>query len=479
MVRVRTSAFLACLLASLFVPFGRAEAVDCVRFGADLTVPDGTVAAPGQAFDKAWRLYNCGETAWEDYTAELVDGEFGPATLHVPKTGAGLPVHLWMHGTAPEEPGCHRSYYQLHGREGAFGGAFFVEVLVVEPESLSAEHVMSLDEFFRLPLPAADIGGDWSVVDEIAIPRERCEGPALITYYQKSDPATPQDAQPYSASTAIQLMPNAAAAEAEVVRQTQLPTDAGGPEPITGLGDGAGAKIVVAGDQFGPPSVTYLLRINSTVVAAHLNRPGPLDQLDSEARGIALAQAARVRAAYQAVVPAFSSLSVEQVPADPTWIALDELPAGFSRLEQRTAFDRFGTITVYRSSFVSGSLREDVPSVLETIVGIPDGGTPAEYVADEYRAVLASIESQVLSAPAASRKLPVDGPLLGEDTEWQAFENLGDGRLMYVGGFRAGDGFAVIRVIGLEPSEPPAHVVILADLLASRLAAVLGEHRSN
>lgn len=45
-----------------FIP--RPEPADCVKFVADITVPDGTVLRAGEQVRKTWRLRNCGHKTW-------------------------------------------------------------------------------------------------------------------------------------------------------------------------------------------------------------------------------------------------------------------------------------------------------------------------------------------------------------------------------------------------------------------------------
>ena len=44
-------------------------------FVSDVTIPDGTVMAPGQSFTKTWKLKNIGTTSWSNYNLKFFDGE--------------------------------------------------------------------------------------------------------------------------------------------------------------------------------------------------------------------------------------------------------------------------------------------------------------------------------------------------------------------------------------------------------------------
>src|SRR5215471_6384476 len=88
---------------------------DCVKFLADVTVPDGTPVQPGQPFDKVWLVSNCGSGPWSDVRAVPVDGGFGTEELAVDATEPGRPANVYARLVAPQEPGCHRATYQVSG----------------------------------------------------------------------------------------------------------------------------------------------------------------------------------------------------------------------------------------------------------------------------------------------------------------------------------------------------------------------------
>jgi len=103
---------------------------DCVRFVEDLNVPDGTQEAPGQTFDKVWRLHNCGATTWTGYQAVRVDGNYGPEAIAVPTGAVDQDVDVRAPFTAPSSQGRHRATYRLQGPGGMFGAPFWVEIVV-------------------------------------------------------------------------------------------------------------------------------------------------------------------------------------------------------------------------------------------------------------------------------------------------------------------------------------------------------------
>ena len=114
---------------------------DRVEFVADLTVPDGTVFAPGEKFTKTWRLMNAGTATWTTayslvfYSGEQMGGATSTAlSLEVPP---GQTVDLSAQLTAPSQAGTYTGYWILRNTAGRnFGlgpnadGPFFLQINV-------------------------------------------------------------------------------------------------------------------------------------------------------------------------------------------------------------------------------------------------------------------------------------------------------------------------------------------------------------
>ncbi|MCL4396464.1 MAG: NBR1-Ig-like domain-containing protein, partial [Chloroflexi bacterium] len=94
-------------------------------FQADVTIPDGTVVAPYQTFDKVWQLLNTGTCAWGDgFTFTYVGGYLdGTSAVSVPYTPPGGTVDLVVPMTAPAAAGPYYGYWRLRDPAGAFFGA--------------------------------------------------------------------------------------------------------------------------------------------------------------------------------------------------------------------------------------------------------------------------------------------------------------------------------------------------------------------
>ncbi|MFZ5857772.1 MAG: NBR1-Ig-like domain-containing protein [Chloroflexota bacterium] len=114
---------------------------DKAQFVADVTVPDGTVFAPGATFKKTWRLKNIGTCTWTTgYSLVFSNGEKmgGPTSAPFPTAVApGQTVDLTVNLTAPTASGTFRGNWMLtNATSQVFGigtGAnkpFWVEIKV-------------------------------------------------------------------------------------------------------------------------------------------------------------------------------------------------------------------------------------------------------------------------------------------------------------------------------------------------------------
>jgi hypothetical protein len=106
------------------------------RFVQDLTVPDGTVVAPGETIDKRWEVLNSGTCDWGPgyRLARLgADPLEGPAELALYPARAGA-VAIWqVLLTAPSAPGEVVSRWQARAPDGQLFGDEVYLVVVVGP----------------------------------------------------------------------------------------------------------------------------------------------------------------------------------------------------------------------------------------------------------------------------------------------------------------------------------------------------------
>jgi len=95
---------------------------DRAWFLGDVTVPDGTVFAPGEAFRKTWSLRNVGSCTWTtDYSLVFSTGDQmgGPAEIKLPTSvGPRESVELSVDLVAPQNPGNYRGYWLLKNAAG-------------------------------------------------------------------------------------------------------------------------------------------------------------------------------------------------------------------------------------------------------------------------------------------------------------------------------------------------------------------------
>ena len=107
---------------------------DRAHFVTDVTVPDGTVFAPGQMFTKTWRLKNTGKCTWTaGYSLVFSAGDQmgGPSSISLPSEVApNQTIDLSVNLTAPNAVGSYRGYWLL---KNASGGVFGIGVLGNKP----------------------------------------------------------------------------------------------------------------------------------------------------------------------------------------------------------------------------------------------------------------------------------------------------------------------------------------------------------
>ena len=110
---------------------GGVQSCNSSVFINDVTIPDGTVMAPGQTFTKTWALMNKGTCAWStSYKLVFISGEAMGGTS-VPLPGAvpsGAQTAISVSLTAPATPGDYTGTWQLQNDTGQ---SFGVQVTVV------------------------------------------------------------------------------------------------------------------------------------------------------------------------------------------------------------------------------------------------------------------------------------------------------------------------------------------------------------
>lgn len=107
------------------------------QFVADVTIPDGTVLAPGAAFTKTWRVRNNGSCAWDDgYTIVFSSGAdlAGITEDTVPLTEPGATADISIPMTAPNAAGSYKSTWRFRDADGKlFGTGLSVLISTTRP----------------------------------------------------------------------------------------------------------------------------------------------------------------------------------------------------------------------------------------------------------------------------------------------------------------------------------------------------------
>jgi hypothetical protein len=113
------------------------------QFVTDVTIPDGTVMTPGQAFTKKWRIRNTGECVWNGYNLVFDSGDSmgGPASKAVGVVNPGQEIDLEVNLIAPASAGNYRGYWRIVTNNnvlvpmlnGYQGRAFYVDIKVQAP----------------------------------------------------------------------------------------------------------------------------------------------------------------------------------------------------------------------------------------------------------------------------------------------------------------------------------------------------------
>jgi hypothetical protein len=100
----------------------------------DVTIPDGTVLAPGETFVKKWALKNTGFCMWKaSYTLTFLEGDsMSGLEAEIEKTVAsGAQANIAIELTAPASEGTYTGYWILtDGYGNRFGMPFYVQIVV-------------------------------------------------------------------------------------------------------------------------------------------------------------------------------------------------------------------------------------------------------------------------------------------------------------------------------------------------------------
>ncbi|MBK9925634.1 MAG: hypothetical protein IPP66_10110 [Anaerolineales bacterium] len=109
-------------------------------FVKDVTIPDGTLFAPGDTFTKTWRIKNAGACTWSGYSLVFDSGDSMSATspIAIGTLSPGQEVDLSVNLKAPATNGSYRSYWRIRNASGVLipilsgyqGTSFFADIKV-------------------------------------------------------------------------------------------------------------------------------------------------------------------------------------------------------------------------------------------------------------------------------------------------------------------------------------------------------------
>lgn len=169
---------------------------NAAQFITDVTIPDGTIMTPGQAFIKKWRIKNIGSCAWSGYTLAFDNGDSmgGPATKPISALNPGQEIDLEVSLTAPATAGNYRGYWRISTNGGVLvpivdgyqGKSFYVDIKVQSPATATNT---SVPLFAVTSVTFTNTGGCGGFT---ATANVTVNGPGNVTlHWIRSDGATP------------------------------------------------------------------------------------------------------------------------------------------------------------------------------------------------------------------------------------------------------------------------------------------------
>jgi hypothetical protein len=111
-----------------------ASTCDNSVYVSDVTIPDGTVIAPGGSFTKTWSIRNTGTCDWSTaYALAFLSGSAmdGSTTKLSASVSVGDAVNISVGMYAPMTAGTYTGYWRMQNAVGTFfGEAVFVKIVV-------------------------------------------------------------------------------------------------------------------------------------------------------------------------------------------------------------------------------------------------------------------------------------------------------------------------------------------------------------
>lgn len=111
-----------------------ASACDNSIYVSDVTIPDGTVLAPGQSFTKTWMLQNSGTCTWStSYSMTFASGSqmSGVSASLTNSVAPSQEIQISVPMVAPSSEGTYTGFWRLYNASGSgFGSTVWVKIVV-------------------------------------------------------------------------------------------------------------------------------------------------------------------------------------------------------------------------------------------------------------------------------------------------------------------------------------------------------------
>lgn len=141
--------------AASYVSYSTANGCNDAVYVSDVTIPDGTVLAPGELFTKTWEFQNTGTCDWsEDYliifsNGTEMDGESTTIDRAVSVSSVGdISASL----VAPDTEGTYIGYWRMADSDGnLFGESVYVMIVVSDSASTPTPTPTSTSEVTSTP----------------------------------------------------------------------------------------------------------------------------------------------------------------------------------------------------------------------------------------------------------------------------------------------------------------------------------------
>lgn len=143
------------------VSYASAGACDGSAYVSDVTIPDGSILAPGETFTKTWRMKNTGACAWSSNYALIFSSGNRMSGISTPieqTVAPGASAEISVELTAPDEEGTYTGYWILANSGGvAFGNYVYVQIVVSSSDTATepAEEATETPEAVESPTPAS------------------------------------------------------------------------------------------------------------------------------------------------------------------------------------------------------------------------------------------------------------------------------------------------------------------------------------